>query len=354
MTPPLGIVEGFFGRRYSWPERTHLMHTVADAGYGFYHYGPKGDAFLRRQWREAHPAAEREALTSFGEACRDRSVRFGIALTPMDTPFPLDSSTRADLVRRVRDLDTIGIDDLVILFDDLRGDVPALAERQAEIVRICADRTRATRIFFCPTYYSRDPVLDRVFGARPPGYLAEIGGRLDPAVHVYWTGADVVSPEIGTAHLRSVEAELGRKVCLWDNYPANDGPRMSRFLHLRAFTGRPAAIAGHISGHAINPAQQPHLTALPALTLAASYAEGADYDYGPAFGTAAERLFGTRLAHMLAADLASFQDAGLERLESRRQELRTRYAALDDPAAREVVAWLDGAYLMTDEEVRTQ
>lgn len=354
MTPPLGIVEGFFGRRYSWPERTHLMHTVADADYGFYHYAPKGDAYLRRRWRETHPVAEREALTRFGDACRGRSVRFGIALTPMDTPYPLDSSTCADLVRRVCDLDAIGIDDLVILFDDLRGDVPALTERQAEIVRICSDRTRATRIFFCPTYYSRDPVLDRVFGARPPGYLAEIGHRLDPAVRVYWTGAEVVSPEIGPAHLRSVEAELGRKVCLWDNYPVNDGPRMSRFLHLRAFTGRPATIADHISGHAINPALQPHLTALPALTLAANYAEGADYDYGPAFGTAARRLFGDGFADMLAADLAALQDVGLERLGGRRDELRARYAALDVPAAREVVTWLDGAYLMTDEEVRTQ
>lgn len=354
MIPPLGIIEGHFGKRYSWSERTHLMRTVADAGYGFYHYAPKGDVFLRRNWREAHPGADRDALARFGDACRGKGVRFGIALTPMDTPYPLDRPTRTDLSRRVRALDEIGIDDLVILFDDLRGDVPALAERQAEIVRLCADVTRATAIYFCPTYYSRDPVLDRVFGTRPPGYLAELGRLLDPAVRMYWTGEEVVSPEIGVAHLRGIAAELGREVCLWDNYPANDGPRMSRFLHFRAFTGRPAAIAAHIRGHAINPAQQPYLTALPALTLAASYAKGADYDYGAEFGIAAEQLFGRRLAHMLAADLASFQDAGLERLGERRHEFRAEYATLDEPAAREVVAWLDGAYLMTDEEVRTQ
>jgi len=354
MTPPLGIIEGHFGKLYSWPDRTHLMRTVAAAGYSFYHYAPKGDAFLRRRWREAHPAAEREALAGFRHACRSHGVRFGVAVTPMDTPYPLDGVTRADLRRRVRDLDAIGIDDLVILFDDLRGDVPALAERQAEIVRICADATRASAIYFCPTYYSRDPILDRVFGDRPPGYLAELGSRLDPAVRVYWTGQEVVSPEIGPAHLCDVAAELDRKVCLWDNYPANDGPRMSRFLHLRAFTGRPPGIAAHIVAHAINPAQQPHLTALPALTLATNYNDGADYDYGGAFWTAAERLFGERLAAMLAADLAPFQDVGLDRLGARRGELRKRYAALDEPAAREVVAWLDSAYLMTDDEVRTQ
>ena len=354
MTPPLGIIEGHFGNRYSWSDRTHLMRTVAGAGYTFYHYAPKGDGFLRRRWREAHPAAEHEALARFGDACRSHGVRFGVALTPMDTPYPLDSATRADLERRVRDLDAIGIDDLVILFDDLRGDVPALAERQSGIVRICTDATRASAIYFCPTYYSRDPVLDRVFGARPRGYLAELGKRFDPAVGVYWTGQEVVSPEIAPAHLRDVAAELGRKVCLWDNYPANDGPRMSRFLHLRAFTGRPPGIAAHILAHAINPAQQPHLTALPALTLATNYADGPDYDYGRAFQAAAVGLFGERLAAMLATDLAYLQDVGLERLGARRDELRKRYAALDEPAAREIVTWLDGGYLMTDEEIRTQ
>lgn len=354
MSPPLGIIEGHFGKLYSWPDRTHLMRTVADSGYAFYHYAPKRDAFLRRRWREAHPAAEREELARFGDACQRQGLRFGVALTPMDTPYPLDGDTRRDLARRVHDLDAIGIDDLVVLFDDLRGDVPALAERQAAIVRVCADVTKAGALYFCPTYYSRDPVLDRVFGQRPPGYLAELGRRLDPAVRIYWTGEEVVSPEIDAAHLRSVTEEIGRKICLWDNYPANDGPRMSRFLHLRALTGRRSEIAAHIEGHAINPAQQPYLSALPALTLAALYAEGPDYDYGHAFRTAAQRLFGTPLAEMLSADLAWLQDAGLERLGTRRAELRERYAALGSPAAREVVAWLDGAYLMTDEEVRTQ
>lgn len=354
MIPPLGIIEGHFGRRYSWPDRAHLMRTVAQAGYRFYHYAPKGDVFLRRRWHEPHPLDARDALASFGGECRDRAVRFGVALTPMDTPHPLDPETRATLVRRIRDLDAIGIDDLVILFDDLRGDGPALAERQADIVRLCADASRATAIYVCPTYYSHDPVLDRVFGTRPVGYLAELGRRLDPAVRVYWTGEEVVSPEISPAHLRGVAEELGRAVCLWDNYPANDGPRMSRFLHIRGFTGRPATLAPHIGGHAVNPAQQPHLSALPALTLAASYRLGGDYDYGRAFRVAARGLFGARLAHMLIDDLAFLQDAGLDRLGARRMELRTRYAALDEPAAREIVAWLDGAYLTTDDEIRTQ
>jgi hypothetical protein len=330
------------------------MRTLASAGYSFYHYGAKADAHLRRCWHEPHPPIEQAAITAFAHACREAHVRFGIALTPIGSTHPFDDETRAQLSARIATLDAIGLDDLVILFDDLRGDLPKLARAQADIVHFCADRTNASRIFFCPTYYSTDPVLDRVFGQRPAGYLQDLGRFLDPAVRVYWTGEEVCSREVGPSHLRRVAAEIGRPVCLWDNYPVNDGARMSRFLHLRAFTGRPPAIAAEIVAHAINPAIQAVLTCIPALTLPAAYRAGDDYAYGAAFAAAACQVMGDELAAMLGADIPALQDIGLERLGDRSRDLRQRYAAFDHPGAREIVRWLDGEDLMTDEVVRTQ
>lgn len=354
MTVELGVIEGRFGTPWSWEERSEVMRTLAGTGYRFYHYGPKGDAHLRRTWREPHPPAQTAALAAFAGDCRDAGVRFGIALTPMGATHPFDDAARGQLIARLAAFDAIGIDDLAILFDDLRGDLPDLARQQAELVDFCSQHTRATRLYFCPSYYSYDPVLDRVFGRRPEGYLAELGRLLDPAVRIYWTGEEVFSPEISVAHLREVEAELGRKVCLWDNYPVNDGSRMSRFLHLRGFTGRPPAIAGHLTGHAINPAIQPRLSCIPALTLAANYAQGDGYSYGRAFDTAARALLGDELAAMVRDDLLALQDTGWERLDARREVLRARYADIDQPAAREIVDWLDGHHIMTDDEVKTQ
>jgi hypothetical protein len=130
---------------------------------------------------------------------------------------------------------------------------------------------------------------------------------------------------------------------------------MSRHLHLRGFTGRPAANAGHLSGHAVNPASQPTLSAIPMLTLAASYAQGQEYAYGAAFQTAAREVCGEALAARLTADLLTLQDDGLEQIsDARRAKLQDRYAAFDHPAAREVVAWLEGAYAVTGEELQTQ
>jgi hyaluronoglucosaminidase len=221
--------------------------------------------------------------------------------------------------------------------------VPDLAAREAEIVHAALATTRASRVIMCPTYYSDDGMLDVVFGERPSGYLDELGRRLDPRVGVYWTGEEICAREFSPGHLARVAESLQRKPTLWDNYPVNDGPQMSRFLHLRGFTGRPAAIGAHVAAHAINPAMQPQLSLIPAATLVASYREGPAYAYMHAFREAARALAGDEMAPMLEEDLHALQDLGLDRLGDERQRLRQRYLAVNHPMAAEVVRWLDGA-----------
>ncbi|MBJ6122798.1 beta-N-acetylglucosaminidase domain-containing protein [Sphingomonas mollis] len=353
-TPELGIIEAFFGPAWSWAERTAVIDHLAPAGYGFYHYAPKSDAHLRRRWDEPHPPEAAAAIAAFAAHCRSRGVRFGVGLTPFEVHVDFDDGARMRLAARLAALDAIGIDDLAILFDDMRGDLPDLAEQQAAIVDFCASRTSATRVYVCPTYYSDDRVLDRVFGERPAGYLETLGRLLDPAIRIYWTGEEVCSREIGPGHLADVAARLGRPVCLWDNYPVNDGPRMSDHLHLRGFTGRSAANAGHLQAHAINPALQPLLGCIPALTLPSLYDMKDAYRYMTAFREAAMTIAGEPLAGMLEADLLSFQDSGLMRLSTRREALENRYKAVNHPVAAEVLKWLNSGYNVSADDVQTQ
>lgn len=353
-TPELGIIEAFFGPAWSWAERTAVIDHLIPAGYCFYHYAPKSDAYLRRRWYEPHPPEEAAAIAAFAAHCRARGMRFGVGLTPFEVHVDFNDDARTRLAARLAALDAIGIDDLAILFDDMRGDLPNLAERQAAIVDFCASRTSATRVYVCPTYYSDDRVLDRVFGERPAGYLETLGRLLDPAIRIYWTGEEVCSREIGPGHLADVAARLGRPVCLWDNYPVNDGPRMSDHLHLRGFTGRPAACAGYLQAHAINPALQPLLGCIPALTLPISYDMNDAYRYMTAFRQAATTIAGDQLADMLEADLLSFQDGGLTRLSTRLAALESRYSAVNHPVAAEVLKWLTSGYKVSAEDVQTQ
>jgi hypothetical protein len=349
--PPLGVIEGYYGLPWTWDARAAQVSFLKPHGYNFYMYAPKADPYLRRRWREPHPEAEAQAIGRFAAHCKATGVRFGVGLSPYELYRDFNPEAQKALAEKLKQLDAMGVQDLGVLFDDMRGDLPGLAETQMRIVDWIAARTGASRIVLCPTYYSDDPVLDRVFGERPRAYLEDLGKGLDPAIELFWTGEEVCSKEYGPGHLARVAEMLRRKLFLWDNYPVNDGPRMSPYLHIRAFTGRPAAMGEHLSAHAINPALQPVLTRIPALTLAESYRLGDAYQYGEAFGRAAEAVLGRDLGALVHRHLGLLNDTGLDNLGEAAQRLRDRYVALDHPAAGEIVDWLDGRWRITAEMV---
>jgi len=352
--PELGVIEGFYGKPWSWEEREDTVRFLATHRYRFYIYAPKADPYLRRKWQEDHPTEIARSLAALSAACKSADVRFGAGVSPFEAYNDFNAAARAALERKLSFLDDMGVSDLALLFDDMRGDVPNLATLQIEMVHWALDRTKATRVIVCPSYYSDDPILDRVFGARPKNYLEDLGAHLDPKVEIFWTGEEVISRQFSEGHLSRVADQMRRKPFLWDNYPVNDGHRMSQYLHIRGFTGRPASIAASISAHAINPALQPTLFRIPALTLAESYRSGKDYSYGEAFRKAAVTVLGEELGALVREDLLTLQDIGLDRLEAKAAVLRKRYTDIDHPGAREIISWLDGGYRITDEIVQTQ
>ncbi|MBX3504089.1 MAG: beta-N-acetylglucosaminidase domain-containing protein [Parvibaculum sp.] len=354
MIPELGTIEGFYGKTWDWAARAAHVSAFAPLGYRFYHYAPKADAYLRRRWGEPHPREVHEALAKLAAHCRAEGVRFGVGLSPYEIYLDFDEAARAALKRKLAELDALGLDDLAILFDDMRGDLPRLAETQIEIVNFVADHTKAGRLITCPSYYTDDPILDRFFGERPANYLETLGWGLDPAIEIFWTGPKVCSTEIGANHLQRVTETLGRKPFLWDNYPVNDGQRMSPFLHLRAFTGRTPDIAPLLAAHGVNPASQAMLSRIPMLTLEAIY-RGEGADAAQAFRDAATHVAGAELAAKLEEDLPLLQDKGLNGMtDEEKAALRNRYAAFDHACAREVIQWLDGEWRITDEIVQAQ
>jgi hypothetical protein len=67
---------------------------------------------------------------------------------------------------------------------------------------------------------------------------------------------------------------------------------------------------------------------------------------------AAVAVAGDRLGNCIYEDTLFLQDVGLDRLGEREELLRSRYSGIDHPAAREIVAWLDGEYHMSDARIR--
>ncbi|MDO8501630.1 MAG: beta-N-acetylglucosaminidase domain-containing protein [Gemmatimonadaceae bacterium] len=354
MKPELGIIEGFYGKPWTWEARAETVSFLAPHGYRFYLYAPKADPFLRRRWQESHPDHIALKLEALATHCRENGVRFGVGLSPYELFNNFDDPARDSLARKLAFFDDIGVEDLAILFDDMRGDVPDLATRQTDIVHWCVTRTTATRVIVCPSYYSDDPILDRVFGNRPDNYAEDLGELLDSTIEIMWTGEEVISRQYSPGHLARVTGQLGRKPFIWDNYPVNDGQRMSQYLHLRGFTGRPAAMADHIAAHGINPALQPTLNRIPALTLSDSYRLGNAYEYCESFRRACVDVLGEDLGMRVREDLLTLQDIGLDRLGEKERLLRERYEGVEHNGAREIIAWLNGEYRITDEIVQTQ
>jgi hypothetical protein len=205
-------------------------------------------------------------------------------------------------------------------------------------------------------------VLEKLFGKKPEGYLERLGKELDQKVRLFWTGEAVCSKSYTGEHLRSTAELLGRKPFLWDNYPVNDGPRMCKFLYLRAVTGRPSGMGEWLSAHSVNPMNQPTLSKIPLLTLKFSYEQEAAYRPEEAFLKAAEIVTCREMARQLEKDLPDFMDRGLDQFtEADRGRLKDAYTPYLDArenhassAAREVIDWLNGRYTVSKDLFLTQ
>ena len=83
-------------------------------------------------------------------------------------------------------------------------------------------------------------VLAEYTGTTTTPYYAAVAGRLLPSIDVLWTGFGVVSPTIATSQAAAIDAVLGRRVILWDNFPVNDysgSAGAERRLNLGPFEG---------------------------------------------------------------------------------------------------------------------
>lgn len=343
---PVGVIEGFFGKPWSWDDRASYADFLAELGFGFYIYAPKDDRLLRQRWREPWPRATVEQAAALARRYRDKGLRFGIGFSPFELHLDDSAGIVAALRTKVRQLNQAEPDILCILFDDMRGNAPDLAVRQAAIVEEIRGASSAGHFIVCPSYYSTDPVLERVFGAMPEGYLDDLGRLLDPQIDIFWTGPRVCSRAYPQAHLDEVAELLRRRPFLWDNYPVNDSAGMAPFLHLGPFRDRPAAQQDALAGLAANPMNQAWLSRIPLHSLAASFSEGAAYDPEAALATACNALCAPALAELLIDDFELFQRRGLTGMSvEQREALLRRYGAFrGDPYADEVLGWLAGDY----------
>lgn len=344
--PELGLIEGFFGKSWSWQQREDYASWLCQHGYGFYIYAPKDDGYLRRHWQQPWPATQLDQLKTLASRYRAAGLAFGVGLTPLGAHHDYPKQRDA-LLAKVKLIDSeLAPDILAVLFDDMPSDTPALANLQLTIAHDIAAHTRARKLIFCPSFYSTDPILEQVFGAMPANYWPELGAGLDAQFDLFWTGPKVCSSSYPLDHLSWVADTLKRKPFLWDNYPVNDGKRACNFLHLRPFADRPPQLLDYLAGHAVNPMKQAMLSRLPLASLPLSYQFGDDYQVDAIWRQVADRELGAELATLMTRDLPLLADVGLAQMSAiDHQQLQQRYRPFaHQPAIAELLGWLAGDY----------
>jgi len=338
-----GVIEGFYGPTWSWAQRRALLDWMPGAGFGSYVYAPKADAGLRRTWRQGLDAATTAELWQLRLQARRHGLEFGLGLSPWGLQQGMTAADARALRAAVDRLNRLEPDLLCILFDDMPGGQRELAARQRAVVEEVLARSQATRHAICPTYYSRDPVLEELFGPRPPGYLEALTDGLPAATALLWTGRKVVSERYEAEDFHWLAERGVRSVLLWDNSAVNDGRRTSGFLPLTAWRTPPSLIAEHCTGHLVNPVNQPALARQLLSVLGAWYRHPERPVEAGRDGLLASCA--PALAELLSQDAECFEHQGLERLTAaRRQQLAARYAAIGDPVAEDIAAWLRGEY----------
>ena len=352
-----GVVEGFFGPPWSMAQRKALFAFGAKRGMNTYLYAPKNDPYHRERWMSPYPPKRWRALLQLIRAAAQTRIDFVYGFHPgQGLCFSADEPVDFLLAKAAR-FYAAGVRSFAVLFDDIPSRLEhaedrkrfnsSLARAEGEwVARIIAAQPatwRDVEWWLCPSYYSPDPLLARVFGAFEPRFLETLAAHLPVEVACLWTGPKVVPEKITPAHMRSIAKRIRHPIILWDNYPVND-LSMKDELHIGPLTGRDSRLPQSVYGYLNNPLLQEELSFLPLATCFDYAAKPWAYDPETSWHAAVKGRFGAaELPHWRA--LREFCDAQRRAkhanypLRANSQQARRWRAALAYADARSKQKW---------------
>lgn len=214
-----GVVEGFYGTPWTFEDRVSQLKFYGDNKLNTYIYGPKDDPYHRSpNWREPYPAKEAKAIKELVDIANANHVDFVWAIHPgLDIKWT--NEDRDFMMDKLEAMYQLGVRAFAVFFDDISGE-GVNADKQAELlnhvdnnfIKIKKDVLPLT---LCPTEYNKSwSNIER-------GYLPTLGSKLNPSIHVMWTGDRVIS-DIDTQGLEWVNQHIERKAYIWWNFPVSD------------------------------------------------------------------------------------------------------------------------------------
>jgi hyaluronoglucosaminidase len=312
-----GIVEGFFGPLWTMAHRRELFNFGAARGMNTYLYAPKDDPYHRKRWRLPYPPGQWKALVGLIHEAQKQGIDFVYGFHPGEgLCFTEDEPVRV-LLKKARRFYDQGVRTFAVLFDDIPSRLEhakdrkafgnSLARAEGSWLRIIQETQptdwQSVEWWICPSYYTPDPLLERMFGTFESDFLETLGQALPPTVACFWTGPRVVPKTISLAHVRQIAKRVKRRLILWDNYPVND-LSMNDELHLGPLTGRDHRLPSIVYGYLNNPLLQEALSFIPLSTCFDYAADPFGYDPESRWAKNIVQRFGGRaLSHWRAIRL---------------------------------------------------
>ena len=342
----LGIVEGFYGKPYQKTVREYLMQRSAATGFSFYIYAPKNDVSLRSKWNFDSKEDDLCNLACMATYAHSLGLGFSVSLSPVGI-CSKGKAGEAQLIKKFKTLEKINACDFFTLFfDDIPADCPDLGKKQNVLIKALQKNctNKRGKIFICPSFYSFDPVLARVFGKMPPDYFSDLTKDLDNDVCFFWTGNRVLSQDINVSDIKEAEKCVGASVALWDNYPVNDGKKICSYLFTAPFKERKTLSSLNDFIHAVNPMCEGLLSTLPLSSLPLIYSHASQDEITKAWDNEAKLLFGEKF-YKFKPYLEKLQTLGLKAIDKNLlQELKTLCLETNTPATFELLDFLNGQY----------
>jgi hyaluronoglucosaminidase len=285
-----GIVEGFFGPPWSMTERRVLFEFGAPRGMNTYLYAPKDDPYHRRRWRASYPRAQWRELIRLIAVAQKFGIDFVYGFHPGEGLCFSEREPIKILLHKAASFYDTGVRTFAVLFDDIPSRLAHARDRRSfshslaraegiwlgEIQARQPSSWKDVEWWICPSYYSEDPLLERVFGQFEPTFLDHLAEHLPANVACFWTGPAVVSDKITLEHMQRIAERIRHPLLLWDNYPVND-LSMSDELHIGPIHDRDPRLPEIIYAYLNNPLVQAELSLVPLATCFEYAASPRDY-----------------------------------------------------------------------------
>ncbi|AIQ49084.1 hyaluronidase [Paenibacillus sp. FSL R7-0273] len=231
--PVRGIIEGFYGKPWSFEDRMDAVRYIAAHRMNTFMYAPKDDPYHRELWREPYPEEAFARIAELKQECDDQLVDFYYCISPGNDLQFRSKADFASLENKLAAMVSIGVRHFALLMDDidyeLSGDNLHYLERSGlahayvanHVYTYLNSQLPGFTLAMCPSEY---------WSYWDTGYKRDIREQLHASIKVFWTGYSVFAPQIGSRHAQDNHRHYGHELWLWDNIPVNDADYDRLFL----------------------------------------------------------------------------------------------------------------------------